>query len=299
MTRGNLRMDGTSRCAQPRLQHSDAENLGPHPPTGLDICRKSPSVYSSARTCPALYRPRGIPAEWDHVSEGVEGLERATAEGAGFAGMPAAEERVDHDAVARVHEVADGCRNYPTGIRVRRPMIKRRTDCTAAYDSPRTIIKTSRADGGRATRDGKEAVADLARMIGWDTHLGHLCGGGTMANLEALWVAAQLHPGATILASTQAHYTHKRIAGLLGQPFETLPCDRRGRLDGAALERRLAAGGVEPCPRSHHPRRRGGSLVLVHGAALATISACPRRAYGATFSWREPRAQGRGGRMTG
>ena len=32
----------------------------------------------------------------------------------------------------------------------------------------------------------KEAVAEIARMIGWDIHLGHLCGGGTMANLEAL-----------------------------------------------------------------------------------------------------------------
>ena len=25
----------------------------------------------------------------------------------------------------------------------------------------------------------KEAVAEIARMIGWGTHLGHLCGGGT------------------------------------------------------------------------------------------------------------------------
>jgi glutamate/tyrosine decarboxylase-like PLP-dependent enzyme len=89
-----------------------------------------------------------------------------------------------------------------------------------------------------------EAVAALARMIGWDTHLGHLCGGGTIANLEALWVAGQLHPGNTILASTQAHYTHRRIAGVLGLPFEAIPCDRAGRMDVPALARRLAAGGV-------------------------------------------------------
>ena len=100
-------------------------------------------------------------------------------------------------------------------------------------------------DGGRASSAmEKEAVADLARMFGWDTHVGHLCGGGTMANLEALWVAGQLHPGATILASTQAHYTHQRITNVLGQKFETIPCDRRGRMDVHALERRLAAGGV-------------------------------------------------------
>src|SRR6266568_6388572 len=81
-------------------------------------------------------------------------------------------------------------------------------------------------DGGRASSAmEREAVAALARMIGWDTHLGHLCGGGTMANLEALWIAGQVHRGKTILASTQAHYTHQRIAGVLGLPFEAIPCD--------------------------------------------------------------------------
>lgn len=100
-------------------------------------------------------------------------------------------------------------------------------------------------DGGRASSAmEKESVAALARMIGWDTHLGHLCSGGTMANLEALWVAGQLHPGKTVLASTQAHYTHQRIAGVLRLAFETIPCDRGGRMDMQALERRLAAGGV-------------------------------------------------------
>src|SRR5215813_12149677 len=66
-------------------------------------------------------------------------------------------------------------------------------------------------DGGRATSAmEKDAVAELARLFGWRTHLGHLCGGGTMANLEALWVAGRLRPNATILASEQAHYTHRR-----------------------------------------------------------------------------------------
>ena len=64
-------------------------------------------------------------------------------------------------------------------------------------------------DGGRATSAlEKEAVAEIAAMFGWKEFLGHLCGGGTMANLEALWVAGQLHPGKKILASDQAHYTH-------------------------------------------------------------------------------------------
>ena len=100
-------------------------------------------------------------------------------------------------------------------------------------------------DGGRASSAmEKEAVADLARMFGWETHLGHLTGGGTMANLEALWVGRQLRPGSAVVASEQAHYTHSRISAVLGSPFESIPTDRSGRMDLAALERRLAAGGV-------------------------------------------------------
>src|SRR5436305_621465 len=40
-------------------------------------------------------------------------------------------------------------------------------------------------DGGRASsRMEKEAVAELAAMVAWPQHLGHLTSGGTMANLE-------------------------------------------------------------------------------------------------------------------
>jgi len=100
-------------------------------------------------------------------------------------------------------------------------------------------------DGGRASSAmEKEAVAALARLFGWEMHLGHLCGGGTMANLEALWVAGKLTPGKTVVASSQAHYTHRRISAVLGLPFEEIGCDRRGRLDPEALARRLERGGI-------------------------------------------------------
>src|SRR6516225_3364037 len=50
-------------------------------------------------------------------------------------------------------------------------------------------------DGGRATSVlEKEAVAEIAAMFGWKEFLGHLSGGGTMANLEALWVGGPLRP---------------------------------------------------------------------------------------------------------
>lgn len=100
-------------------------------------------------------------------------------------------------------------------------------------------------DGGRASSAmEKEAVAEIAAMFGWNTHLGHLCGGGTMANLEALWVAGQLAPGKTILASEQAHYTHQRISRVLQLACETVRCDARGQMDVEALRARLARGDV-------------------------------------------------------
>jgi tyrosine decarboxylase/aspartate 1-decarboxylase len=100
-------------------------------------------------------------------------------------------------------------------------------------------------DGGRATSAmEKEAVAEIARMFGWTNFLGHLCGGGTMANLEALWVAGQLHPGKKILASEQAHYTHGRISGVLQLGFESVPANALGRMDMYALAKRLERGDV-------------------------------------------------------
>jgi tyrosine decarboxylase / aspartate 1-decarboxylase len=104
-------------------------------------------------------------------------------------------------------------------------------------------------DGGRASsRFEVEAVAEIAAMFGWERdlsgHLGHLTGGGTVANLEALWVAGQLHPGKRIVASSQAHYTHSRISGVLGLRFSSIAVDRRGRMDLDRLEDELRQGDV-------------------------------------------------------
>ncbi len=116
----------------------------------------------------------------------------------------------------------------------------------AAYDLAMRINPNNHAlDGGRASSAmEKEAVAQLAAMFGWDSHLGHLTSGGTMANLEALWVSSRLRPGSTILASSEAHYTHERISGVLGLRFEKVPVDSCGRMDVSELQARLARGGV-------------------------------------------------------
>jgi tyrosine decarboxylase / aspartate 1-decarboxylase len=116
----------------------------------------------------------------------------------------------------------------------------------AAYALAMAINPNNHAlDGGRASsRMEVEAVREIARMFGWTDHLGHLTSGGTFANLEGLWIAGQLAPGKRIVASEQAHYTHGRISSVLGLPFTSVPADRAGRMDIAALESTLREGDV-------------------------------------------------------
>jgi tyrosine decarboxylase/aspartate 1-decarboxylase len=100
-------------------------------------------------------------------------------------------------------------------------------------------------DGGRASSAmEKECIVDLAAMFGWQNTLGHLTGGGTMANLEALWVAGRLHPGKRIIGSKQAHYTHSRISEVLGIPYSPVAVTRDGRMDMAEIEALLQQGDV-------------------------------------------------------
>ncbi|MFE9004618.1 pyridoxal phosphate-dependent decarboxylase family protein [Streptomyces sp. NPDC007875] len=100
-------------------------------------------------------------------------------------------------------------------------------------------------DGGPATAEmEREAVQQLATMFGYDTHLGHLTTSGTIANLEALFVARELHPGKGVAYSTEAHYTHGRMCGVLGVEGHPVPVDDLGRIDLDALESLLRTGTV-------------------------------------------------------
>jgi glutamate/tyrosine decarboxylase-like PLP-dependent enzyme len=153
----------------------------------------------------------------------------------------------------------------------------------AAYALATWINPNNHAlDGGRASSAmEKEAVAQIAEMFGWKEFLGHLCGGGTMANLEALWVAGQLQRGKKILASDQAHYTHQRISSVLQLPFAEVPSDSHGRMNVKALEKMLetgdvgcvvatlgttGTGSVDPLPEILHLRDRYGFRVHVDSA---------------------------------
>jgi tyrosine decarboxylase/aspartate 1-decarboxylase len=170
----------------------------------------------------------------------------------GFASLPApSPSRVDKARMAFVmREVATRMHdNYPyfhpqyAGQMLKPPHPIAR----AAYALATWINPNNHAlDGGRASTQMEiEAVGQIAEMFGWTEHLGHLCGGGTMANLEALWVAGSRMPkGKKILASDQSHYTHSRISSVLGLPFAAVHTDNRGRMDMQALEHALAQGDV-------------------------------------------------------
>jgi glutamate/tyrosine decarboxylase-like PLP-dependent enzyme len=120
----------------------------------------------------------------------------------------------------------------------------------AAYALAMSINPNNHArDGGRASSEMEiEAVTGIARIFGWTeesgSYLGHLTSSGTLANLEALWVAGQLTPGRRIVGSEQAHYTHGRISAVLKLEYTGIAADDRGRMSLDALETELRKGDV-------------------------------------------------------
>jgi glutamate/tyrosine decarboxylase-like PLP-dependent enzyme len=116
----------------------------------------------------------------------------------------------------------------------------------AAYFMAMHINPNNHAlDGGPATAKMEiEVVGDIARMFGYKNHLGHLTSSGTIANLEALWVARSLHPNKAIAFSTFAHYTHKRMCEVIKSDSAEIPADDSGKMDCDALEKILKMGKV-------------------------------------------------------
>lgn len=118
----------------------------------------------------------------------------------------------------------------------------------AAYAMAQRINPNNHAlDGGPATAAlERECVAALAGMFGYDPSacLGHLTSSGTTANLEALWIARELHPGKAIAFSAESHYTHERMCQVLGVRSVKIRADASGRMDLGHLTESLAAGDI-------------------------------------------------------
>jgi len=178
------------------------------------------------------------------LQDGLEKLE------AGFADLPEFTPEFDPIVLGKViDEVAERMQdNYPyfhpqyAGQMLKPPHPIARI----AYAMSLWVNPNNHAlDGGRASSAmEKECIVELAAMFGWQEALGHLTGGGTMANLEALWVAGRLHPGKRIIGSKQAHYTHSRISDVLGIPYSPVAVTRDGRMDITEIETLLQQGDV-------------------------------------------------------
>ncbi|MFA6455883.1 MAG: pyridoxal-dependent decarboxylase [Bacteroidota bacterium] len=87
----------------------------------------------------------------------------------------------------------------------------------AAYLMAMQINPNNHAlDGGPATAKMElEVIDQIASMFGYTEHLGHLTSSGTIANLEALWIARCIHPNKSVAYSPNAHYTHRRLCEVI------------------------------------------------------------------------------------
>lgn len=116
-----------------------------------------------------------------------------------------------------------------------------------SYALTMTINPNNHAlDGGPPTSEmEKEVIQKMAAMVGYDYNsLGHLTSGGTIANLEALFIAREIHPDKAIAASTNAHYTHQRMSRVLNCDFMKVPVDHRGIPDINFIKKNIATIGT-------------------------------------------------------
>lgn len=241
--------------------------------------------------------------EKESISVLQEALDRLNK---GFEKMPEYYPAVDMDSLRKVMlDVAERMENnypYPHPFYVGQMLKPPHPVARLAYALSLWINPNNHAiDGGRASSAmEKEAVAEIAKMFGWETHLGHLCSGGTVANLETLWTAKNLKPAGKVVASRQAHFTHERICGVLGGPFKSVPCDNKARMEDLdALKKKLfdetdigtvvvtmgttATGSVDPLPeilrlrseygfRIHADAAYGGFFMLTENLNPETSS---------------------------
>lgn len=103
-----------------------------------------------------------------------------------------------------------------------------------AYAMAMSINPNNHAlDGGPPSSEmEKEVVACLAHFFGYGSNfLGHLTSSGTIANVEALWVARKSNPTKSIAFSENAHYTHERMCEVLGVDSIKIPMLEDGSFD--------------------------------------------------------------------
>jgi glutamate/tyrosine decarboxylase-like PLP-dependent enzyme len=189
--------------------------------------------------------PRGTSAPdlLSLVASGLEGLDRWKSRWATFeddATLDISPQKMENVLRALVDRLND---NYPfyhpsyAGQMLKPP----HPIASIAYFLTQQINPNNHAlDGGPATAKMEfEVIDELATMLGFENHLGHLTSSGTIANLEALWVARKIHPGKAIAFSSEAHYTHRRMCDVLGARAVEIDADSCGRMDLEDLRKKL------------------------------------------------------------
>jgi len=151
-------------------------------------------------------------------------------------------ERILHKIAIKMHDNYPYPSNNYAGQMLKPPhAIARLAYSLALYINPNNHA----LDGSRASSPmEKSCVQRIAAMMGWSESLGHLTSGGTMANLEALWIAGKIHPDKKVVASEFAHYTHRRITEVLNIEYQEIPADNDGRMCMLHLITTLKTGTV-------------------------------------------------------
>jgi glutamate/tyrosine decarboxylase-like PLP-dependent enzyme len=153
-------------------------------------------------------------------------------------------------------------------------------------------------EGGPATTDLElEVIDDLLRLVGFETAgrpegWGHLCSGGSLANLEALWAVRDSGPDGPVVFSRASHYSWKRNAAILRIPRAIeVEVDAQFRLDAdhlASILRRerpvmvvanlgtTGTGSIDPLDAILELRERHGFHLHVDAAYGGYARACLR-----------------------
>ena len=196
----------------------------------------------------ALSAWRAMPTRRELIDQALQGVEAWEARWGEVPGAPAPTPGVDvaallEDYAARLEATLPFFHPRYAGQMLKPP----HPVAVAAYLAAMILNPNNHAlDSSPATSPMEvEVMRSLGAMFGLpEQALGHLTSSGTIANLEALWVARELAPGAAVVHSEAAHYTHGRMCQVLGVEARTVPAGADGRIDLDALAAEVARGGV-------------------------------------------------------
>ena len=189
-----------------------------------------------------------MPARRELIDHALKGVEAWEARWGAVPGAPALTPEVDvvallEDYSARMAATLPFFHPRYAGQMIKPP----HPVAVAAYLAAMVVNPNNHAlDASQATSPMEvEVMRLLAGMFGMpEQTLGHLTSSGTIANLEALWVARELAPGTAVVHSEAAHYTHGRMCQVLGVESRAVRALPDGRINLDAVAAEVARGGV-------------------------------------------------------